>query len=247
MILKVPASRDSSSFSSSIYPTKQDKTRQDKTTQHNTTPLSSSFVAKIPPKYGSIAQAENLGGPITDSSQGLFTRGSGPGVVVGGDNNGTIVNGDGNTTLGPAYPPSNSVSSTKQISANIAVIFDGSGLRNTGLTVNYRSSNTTVSDGSTTTKSASQDVILGFTIGYQRTNKPTPERVEGANRTGKELIRTEEGGKTLNFVFDTPLGKGDSVVKVVVSGDKKTAAATIKRPDGHPDGPTYVETARIKQ
>jgi hypothetical protein len=197
-----------------------------------------------------------LGGSITDSSQGLFTRGSGPGVVVGGDNNGTIVNGPNtgeiqNGTPYPSYAFTGNRYSRQTTGAQVTVLFDSGGLKSAGLTLNYKtraltessSATSNLDTNSTTTKSASKDVILGFTIGYERTNKPTSERVEGADRAGKELIRAQEGGNTLNFVFVQPLDKGDSVVKVVVTKGNTSAAATIKRPDGS----TYVEKARIKQ
>jgi hypothetical protein len=248
MILKASASRVTTSYLLGVQTNKQTNKQTDRP--------SSSFVTKLPAEYGSIAQAEDLGGSITDSSQGLFTRGSGPGVVVGGDNNGTIVNGPNtgeiqNGPASPSYAFTGNRYSRQTIGAHVNVLFDGGGLKSAGLTLNYKTRTLTENSSATSnvdidsskTNTSSNDVVAGFTIGYERTNKPTPERVEGADRAGKELIRAQEGGNTLNFVFVQPLDKGDSVVKVVVTKGNTSAAATIKRPDGS----TYVEKARIKQ
>jgi hypothetical protein len=100
-----------------------------------------------------------------------------------------------------------------------------------GTTVTYRS----VDDSSLDihhSNAESKKGILGFTITYTRTDKPAPERVEGADRAGEALIRAQEGGNTLNFVFNKPLEKGDSVDKVAVTKGNSSAVATIKRPDG---------------
>jgi hypothetical protein len=175
-----------------------------------------------------------LGDPIDTSSGDVNSSGD---VFVGGDNNapintGNVINLD---------PTSRTRRSSSNLSANVKISFSNRGLEYAGVRLNYTSSSNTSASRTGDSQDSKNDVAVGFEIDYTRKDVPDAPKVEGADRSGQNVLRSTEGGGTLKFAFDTPLDKGDSVTKVVVGSGERIATAEIKRPDGS----TYVETARL--
>ena len=172
-----------------------------------------------------VANTSDLGAPITSGN-----------VIIGGDNNGVV-----NTGIINLDPTRRTSRNSNSLSANIKISFSNRGLEYAGVRVNYTSNSNRNASSSLNNETSESNLALGFEIDYTRKDLPDAPKVEGADRSGENLIRSTEGGGTLKFAFKKPLDKGDSVVAVVVNKGEKTAAATVKRSDGS----TYVELARV--
>ncbi len=184
------------------------------------------------PTVPSSPGASDLGGPITNTN----TNTNSGDVIIGGDNNGVV-----NTGIINLDPTRRTSRNSNSLSANIKISFSNRGLEYAGVRVNYTSNSNRNASSSLNNETSESNLALGFEIDYTRKDLPDAPKVEGADRSGENLIRSTEGGGTLKFAFKKPLDKGDSVVAVVVNKGEKTAAATVKRSDGS----TYVELARV--